>query len=411
MKILILFAAELLPVRGMYQVRVFNQIKFLAGQHQVDFANVIRSQESIELTRDKIGALVHRYYPLKAWAGRRTKLYRGFLKLIRLLSYYLSTRTREEININTASLNRQVSKILEGNRYDAVIIHYWYWGYLFKKLGNSLLKVMDTHYVVEENLELFRQGHYEALNRKRLKKELLYSLRKQHEYFDLCDLIVVNSQKQADIITGGLKNTRVIVAENGQDLQEYLDYESAVDQHSVLFYGALSSQFNRLALERILKTIYPGILSQDPQARLMIVGSNPPRELIDQYQYPNMVVTGYVEDIKPYVGGCAAMLLPLETGSGFRGRAIEVLALGVPIIGTENGLQSVGITHGEQGYLAQTNEETISYALMLIRDGKLRQSMSEKAREFVAEKYSLEATFGKLDKALATRYDRIGGGR
>jgi len=411
MKILILFAAELFPVKGMYQVRVYNQIKYLAERHQVDFANVIRNRDSVELNRNKLGKLVQNYYPLKAWSRPKAKWYRGILKLIRLFTYYLSNRTKEEINIKTVSLNRQVGRILKGNRYDAVIIHYWYWGYLFQKLGNDILKVIDTHYVVEENLELFEQGYYQATSRKRLKKELVYSLRKQREYFALSDLIVVNSQKQAEIIAGSIEKARLIVAENGQDLQEYLEYLASVDRHSVLFYGALSSQFNRLALERILKTIYPGILSKDPQARLMIVGSNPPKELIEQYDYPNMVVTGYVEDIKPHVAGCAVMLLPLETGSGFRGRAIEVLALGVPIVGTENGLQSVGITHGEQGYLVQTDEDTVSYALLLMRDEQLRQSMSLKAREFAAKNYSLEATFGKLENILTQKYQELGVGR
>lgn len=404
MKLLILFAANLFPVKGMYQVRVYNQIKYLAGRHKVDFANVVKGHDSIETTKNKLIGLVEDYYPLKPKLLTNSRWYRGLCKLKHLAAYYCSQQTKEEIAINTPSLNRQIRSILTAKDYEAVIIHYWYWGYLFKSIGDKALKIIDTHYVVEENLELFEQGHYQAANRKRLHKELLYSLRKQQEYFDLSDLIVVNSRKQAALISDKVKSDKIVVAENGQDLREYLNYNSEVDPHSVLFYGALSSQFNRLALQRILKTIYPGILSKDPQARLVLVGSNPPLELIGQYSYPNMVVTGFVDDIKPHLARCAVMLLPLETGSGFRGRAIEVLALGVPIVGTENGLQSVGISHGIQGFITQTDEGTISHALQLMTDADLRQRVSANAREFVAKNYSLEATFGKLDQAMTMAY-------
>jgi glycosyltransferase involved in cell wall biosynthesis len=353
--------------------------------------------------------VVEDYFPLKPKLLSGSRWYRGLCKLKRLAIYYCSELTKEEIAINTRGLNKQVRSILAAKDYDAVIIHYWYWGYLFKSIGAKALKIIDTHYVVEENLELFQQGHYQAANRNRLHKELLYSLLKQQEYFDLSDLIVVNSRKQADLISSQNQREKIVVAENGQDLREYLSYNSEVDQHSVLFYGALSSQFNRLALQRILKTIYPGILSKDPLARLVIVGSNPPRELIGQYSYPNMEVTGFVDDIKPHLARCAVMLLPLETGSGFRGRAIEVLALGVPIVGTENGLQSVGISHGIQGFITQSDEETISYALQLMTAADLRQQVSVNAREFVAKNYSLEATFGKLDQAMTMAYQELRG--
>lgn len=404
MKLLILFAAELFPVKGMYQVRVYNQVKYLAELHTVDFANIVTGRDSIELTQNKLNGLVEDYFPLKPKLLSGSRWYRGLRRLKRLAIYYCSKQTKEEIAINTRGLNKQVRSILDAKDYDAVIIHYWYWGYLFKSIGAKTLKIIDTHYVVEENLELFEQGHYQAANRNRLHKELLYSLLKQQEYFDLSDLIVVNSRKQADLISDKVKTGKIVVAENGQDLQDYLQFTAEVDQHSLLFYGALSSQFNKLALERILKNIYPGILTKDPQARLVVVGSNPPMELIGQYSFPNMEVTGFVDDIRPHLARCAVMLLPLETGSGFRGRAVEVLALGVPIVGSENGLQSVGASHGIQGFITKTDEEAVSYASQLMSDANLRQRMSANAREFVAKYYSLEETYGKLEQAMTMAY-------
>ncbi len=116
-----------------------------------------------------------------------------------------------------------------------------------------------------------------------------------------------------------------------------------------------------------------------PRVKLIIAGNNPPFALLNKYNYPDMMVTGFIEDIKPIIGKCAVMLLPLETGSGFRGRLVEVMALGVPVIGTQNGLQSVGIQDGVQGYYAESDEEIIQIAIMVINNPELRQKLSNNA--------------------------------
>ncbi len=94
------------------------------------------------------------------------------------------------------------------------------------------------------------------------------------------------------------------------------------------------------------------------------------------------------------------MLLPLERGSGFRGRTVEVMALGVPIIGTRNGFLCNDIQDGIQGYYAESDEEIIQKAIMVINNPELRQKLSEQYRKFVQERYTLEATFGKLEASL-----------
>lgn len=400
MKILILFASNLFPIKGMYQVRVFNQIKYLSRFHKIVFANMPTDQDSIEETAHKISPYVSEYLPIKSGLRSRSRLIRGLKKLVRAARYQFSRVSREEISLNTRSINREIINILGRDTYHVVIIHYWYWGYFFRETKPGILKILDTHYVVEENLELFDQGYYQVASRGRLKRELLHSLGRQYEYFGLCDLVMVNSKRQAEIIRQRSPGSNVVVAENGQDLEEYINYQYATDTNQVLFYGALSSQFNKLALERVLRSIFPGITAKIPAAKMLIVGSNPPLDIIGRFDGQNIEVTGFVEDIRPYVAPCALMLLPLETGSGFRGRAIEVMALGVPIVGTANGLQSLGIENGEQGFIADSDEEIIARSLSLMKDGKLREEISKKAREFVAKNYSLEATFGRLNQAL-----------
>ena len=400
MKILILFSSSLEPMIGMNQVRVYNQIKYLSLHNVVDFASINNSLASIEDTNRRVSPYVNAYYPIKGSYLGKNKIERFILKSLKFIKYYLSFRPREDISISTGHIKKCVRDIISKGDYDVIILHYWYWGYLLKNLPDNIIKVIDTHYAVEENIELFKKGFYKIRNRYRLKKELEYSLIKQLDYFKYCDLIVVNSSKQAEIFKTSVPEEKIVIAENGQDLSEYLEYKCPIDDDSLLFYGSLSNQFNRLALKRILNNIYPGILKLHPRVKLIIAGNNPPFALLNKYNYPDMMVTGFIEDIKPIIGKCAVMLLPLETGSGFRGRLVEVLALGVPVIGTLNGLQSVCIQDGVQGYFAESDEEIIQKAIMVINNPDLRQKLSEQCRKLVQERYTLEATFGKMEASL-----------
>ena len=404
MKILILYSGSLDPIIGMSQVLVFNQIKYLSLHNKVDFANLVSRKTSLEATSKKLKPYVNSYYPIKSKSWGKKKFFRAIFLALRKIIFYLSKKPMEEITLEFSNFKKKILRIIEDNNYDIIILHYWYMGYILKNLPSSTIKVIIAHDLIEEFIEVFNKSNYKGIKKLILKRILQSDLQKQNKYFKQSDLVVVVSNKEKEIVESKMPEVNVVLNEIGQDLSEFLEYNIPVDMHSILFYGSLSNHFNKAALERILDKIYPGILALDSEAKLVIVGSNPPKELLKNYNYPLMTVTGYVDDIKPFIGKCAVMLLPLERGSGFRGRTVEVMALGVPIIGTRNGFLCTDIQDGIQGYYAETDEEIIQKAIMVINNPELRQKLSEQCRKFVQERYTLEATFGKLEREIKNLY-------
>jgi glycosyltransferase involved in cell wall biosynthesis len=127
------------------------------------------------------------------------------------------------------------------------------------------------------------------------------------------------------------------------------------------------------------------------------MGSSPPEWLKELAEKDSAIeITGFVEDVRPVFARCFACVIPLESGSGFRGRTVELLASGVPVIGTTNALQSVQIEHGVNGFIADTDEEIIHWVVQLIEDKELRKRISNAGRTFAGNNYTLEATFGLL---------------
>lgn len=74
--------------------------------------------------------------------------------------------------------------------------------------------------------------------------------------------------------------------------------------------------------------------------------------------------------------------------------------MGIPIVGTNNALQSVGFIDGELGYIEETAEGIAQRTVELLKDASVWQSMAANCRTFAAQRFTLEATFDKLAEYL-----------
>jgi glycosyltransferase involved in cell wall biosynthesis len=400
MKIHIVFPGALYPIVGMSQVRMVNQLKCLARDHEVVFSDIVSRSSSVDLAKRNLAGLAIVYEPVYLPSFNRSFPVRALNHLSRLVRHFLTSFSREEVSLGASSLKRQILHIFNNTGSEALLIHYWYLGNVFNALNKKAKLMIDTHYVVEENIELLQKYSASAYKRWRLKRELAHCLLMQRKYFNKADLVIVNSSRQKELIQSWNKRVPVSVVINGQDLEPFLSYRADSEpEKAVCFYGSLSNQFNRKALSRVLNEIFPMIKKAVPACRLYVIGSNPPADILAGLD-ESVIVTGFVDDIRPYLTKCYAMLLPLETGSGFRGRIVEVMALGIPVVGTSNGLQSVGFLHEQHGYVEESDEALASRTISLLNNDELRHRMGGNCREFASSNFSLEDTFGRLSREI-----------
>jgi glycosyltransferase involved in cell wall biosynthesis len=162
----------------------------------------------------------------------------------------------------------------------------------------------------------------------------------------------------------------------------------------------MGSQQNILAFNRFYNNIWPEILNKLPDSRMIVVGNNPPESIKKLHDNNQIIVTGFVEDVRPWLSKAQLMILPMEIGSGFRGRVVEVMAMGIPVVGTHNALDSVEIETGVHGCISDDNEVLIDYCVQLLTDHEFRLNNSDACRQLAIEKYSIEATFGRFAEYL-----------
>jgi glycosyltransferase involved in cell wall biosynthesis len=156
------------------------------------------------------------------------------------------------------------------------------------------------------------------------------------------DRIQVFSSRDAEVI-------RRVAPELGQRVRinpfgivlPHASDPSLEDPHSIVFVGGFSHQPNVDAAMWLGGEIMPLLRQYSPGVKLSLVGSYPPTD-VQGLACEDIVVTGRVPTVEPYIVRAAVVLAPLRSGGGMRMKVLQAMALGKPVVTTLRG--SEGLT-------------------------------------------------------------------
>ncbi len=397
-KILIYNYGSLFPIKMMLQVRIVNLIKRLHLDHQVDVVTFCRTPEEIALSKKGLSEICNNFYSLKPLNPKHSIIGRKFYGLKHLFLYYLKGINERYASQNNKIIHLQLLKLIKENNYDIFQMEYWYLGGMIYKLKKSVFKVIDSIAMVEEIQETSKKkgkGFFENTFDQRMFKR---SIKQQRKAFLDSNLVLAISQQGMDIMKDKYTNINTMLIPIGQDINHFGDFVVNPDSKTIVFYGTMGSQQNLRAFSRLWKKIIPLMIGKIPDLKLIVVGANPPEHIKKLHNGRSVIVTGFVDDPRKYLAKASLVLLPLETGSGFRGRVVELMAMGIPVVGTHNALDSIGMTNAIHGIISDKDDVLAEEAVKIMSHPELRDKMSTACRKFAAKKYSIEATVGPLSK-------------
>ncbi len=163
--------------------------------------------------------------------------------------------------------------------------------------------------------------------------------------------------------------------------------QSEREPMTMLFLGSFRHLPNVEALDWFLKRVFPLIRKREPEARLVIVGSDPPpRHSVRDQEAIEM--RGFVEDVREPLGRYAVFVCPILAGSGVRVKLIEAFAAGIPVVSTTVGAEGLVDSAQASGgkdicSLADQPEAFADQVLALLEDRETADQMAEHARSHV----------------------------
>jgi glycosyltransferase involved in cell wall biosynthesis len=133
--------------------------------------------------------------------------------------------------------------------------------------------------------------------------------------------------------------------------------------------------------------VLPRIRRGSPQTRFWVVGKDPHPRLAPLAADPGIAVTGWVEDVRPYIDAAALYVIPLRIGGGTRLKVLEAMAMGKAIVSTSLGCEGFDLTSDQELSLADTPDQFAAAVLALLRDPQRRERMGEAARQHASSNY------------------------
>jgi len=165
----------------------------------------------------------------------------------------------------------------------------------------------------------------------------------------------------------------------------------------VIFHGSYNHPPNRDAVELILNYIAPEIGKRNSNIQFLLAGVGVP-----VFERGNVKSLGFVEDIRALLAGSDIAIVPLLEGEGVKAKIFDYMAVGLPIISTRKGIQSIEAENGKHALICDAvDREFINAILDLANDSEKREVLRKNALELAKVKYSQESMQARMDEMLA----------
>jgi glycosyltransferase involved in cell wall biosynthesis len=370
MKVLWVKAGGLVPPDTGGKIRSYNILRELARQHSVTFFSFYAAHDSdlhpdLKDIFDRVVCV-----PLRLPAPK---------SLAEMRDYGIRWLSSEPYSLHALLKQETYDVILCDFIFAAGVIP-WDW---------PTPKVLFTHNV---EATIWRR-HYEVATNPIWKAISWWEWRKmeaaERRYLRLADRVLTVSETDRDAFAAFLDPGKLTMIPTGVDVDYFQPVPVEETPNSLVFTGSMDWLPNEDAILYFVDAILPLIKQQCPEVSLEVVGRSPSRKLQALAETEkSMRLTGWVEDIRPFVARDSICIVPLRIGGGTRLKIFEAMAMGKAVVSTSVGAEGLPVQSGENILLADTPNDFADSVVSLLRDANERRRLGTSARALVQEKYS-----------------------
>jgi sugar transferase (PEP-CTERM/EpsH1 system associated) len=214
--------------------------------------------------------------------------------------------------------------------------------------------------------------------------------------------VIVTTAREAELLLRIAPGTHVHVVANGVDTA-YFDPEAVAPRRTapaVIFTGDMSYFPNQDAVTYFARKVLPLIQGSIPEARFLIVGRNPSREVLELGRIRGVEVTGFVPDVRTYLAQAHVAVAPFSIAAGIQNKILEAMAYGLPVVATRRTAQGLSPAVADMVDTGDTGEEMAAKVVRLLQDVRLANRKGMEGRHRVAGEYRWEQSLDQLLQLL-----------
>jgi len=383
---ILVIAPELpLPAVNGGRIRRAHILSALAEKHDVTLV-CLRSGRVEEGALEETRKLCRRVITVPdSWKPRKR---RG---LARWAGRYLpdlgeSTKDRMRYLMDCPELREAIASLTREERFDVGLAEYWFMAGHLSACEGVPVKALDVHDGEARRWGEAARSLPSAWERLRASRIGRFVKRHEADCIRSANRWITLSRFDRRWVESLVPPDRIELVPTGVDV-EYLPFESCGTPGSLLFVGSLRHAPNVDAVRWVVRDILPGIVRRCAAAKFAAVGFGPP-DWLRKLEGPHLETTGEVPTVLPYLKRAQVFLAPIRFKGGIRGKLLEPMAMGVPVVTTSASAEALNATAGDHLAVGDTARELVDRTVELLTDEDRRTSMATAARRFVEENFS-----------------------
>lgn len=272
----------------------------------------------------------------------------------------------------------------------------------YRALIPGVPNVLDLTDAVSLYLARFLEKERRGVMRLALREELR-RMRSYEMIIANFDKVLVCSPADREFLSHNVKDASVEVLPNGIDTEIFAPRPDLMaDDKRVVFTGNMTYFPNTDGAQYLARDIWPLVKNRVPDAKLYLVGQNPPPSVI-RLAAEDVIVTGFVPSIQEEYARSAVAVSPIRFGAGTLNKILEPLAMGVPVVCTDIGISGLDLENGKDVLVANTPEGLADHIVKLLADRALRHAVGTSAMERIRSRFS----WSTVGRTLQGVYERV----
>lgn len=384
MKILFLSQRFLLPMDAGGKIRTGKILEQLSRTDEITVISNTESPKDDPYIAEMQGFCTH-FIPIP-WKEihKHSRLF-----VARLLIQMFSSYPVSVLNTYSKSLHAAVEHEYAQKKYDVAICDFVQSALEFRNIQgiptilfqhNVESMIAKRHMEQSENLlgKLFWWLQWKKMFRFEAKASKMF------------DTVIAVSEQDKETFQQLYQMENVVTIPTGVDVNYFQPRpDIPVQENNVVFCGSLDWLPNEDAILFFINNILPHIKKHIPNIMFTVVGKNPSPTLQKLVKAtPEIKLTGWVDDTRPYIAEGAAFIVPLRIGGGTRMKIYEAMAMGKAVVSTSVGAEGLPVKNGEHIILEDHQVKFAEKIVTLLKEKETREKFGVTACTFVREHFA-----------------------
>ena len=294
------------------------------------------------------------------------------------------------LNYTTDEMKHELAGTLNENDFNIIqieSIHLMNYLPVIRAARKRPLVICDWHNVESDLMRQYAESQPNIARKTYARRTARLMSQHEQQALDEFDAHIVVSEHDAERLRRVNSDARMLVIENGVDVDYYKNFDSTTEKNRIVFVGSMDYHANIEGAISFARNVWPSVHEKNRQLIYTIVGRDPAASVRELATIAGVEVTGSVEDVRPYYREAILAVVPLNVGGGSRLKILEAMAAGVPVVSTVLGAEGLQVNHRENILISDSNEELARAIIDLINEPDLRAQIIFGGRQLVAARY------------------------